>query len=376
MAISTKTFTDLVRGQVAAIQGAAAGLVDFTIGSVLRAIVEAFAQVVLWLQGLILALLAATRAATSVGADLDSWMADFGLFRLPASYASGVVTFGRFTATSPGFIPVGSEVQTADGAVRLAVVADTSNPAYSVSQAGYVVAPGLSTFDAPVAAVLPGAGSNAAAGVVNTIVDAITGIDTVTNAAAMEGGADAESDAVLRARFIDYLASLSRATRAAVSYAVESIQPGVSHELVENETYGGVEKLGYFYVVVDDGSGDPPTTFLNAVSRAVDLVRPLTSTFGVFPPVLVEAHISMAITVAPGYVGSTVVAEVEAAVALYVNMLGLGVDLSFTRLSQLAYGASPGVTNVTAVQLNGGTADLTASAKQAIRTSDVVVALA
>ena len=41
MAINTQDFTTLVRNQVTAIQGAASGLVDLTVGSILRAVVEA-----------------------------------------------------------------------------------------------------------------------------------------------------------------------------------------------------------------------------------------------------------------------------------------------------------------------------------------------
>lgn len=376
MAVTTKTFTDLVRGQVAAIQGAAAGLVDFTIGSLTRAFVEAFAQVVLWLQGNILALLAATRAATSSGSDLDSWMADYGLTRLAASFASGAVTFSRFTATAPGFVPVGAQVETVDGSVRFVVSVDEASPAYSATQGGYIIPAGQVALEAPVVAVTAGAASNASPGSVSVIVDAIAGIDTVVNAEAMTGGAEAEGDSALRARFVDYIASLAKATAAAVEYAVGSIQTGVTYALKENETYGGEERLGYFYVVVDDGSGAPSSGFLNAVRDAVDLVRPLASTFGVFGPQLLTANVTMSIVVAAGYGAATVQTQVQAALTNYISSLALGEKLAYTRLSQVAYGASAGVINVTGVLLNGGVADMVATAKQAIRPNTVTVDLA
>ncbi|MEF9481383.1 hypothetical protein [Ralstonia sp. 1B3] len=99
MSIQTQDWVTLVRNQVAAIQGYAKVLVDLTVGSVLRAVVEANAAVTVWLQGLILQVLAITRAATSSGSDLDTWMADFGLTRLAAVPATGSVTFSRFTVT-------------------------------------------------------------------------------------------------------------------------------------------------------------------------------------------------------------------------------------------------------------------------------------
>ncbi len=88
MQLSLQTFTTLVQGMAAAVQAAAAQLLDLTVGSTLRAILEATASIALWMQWLILQVLQMTRAATSSGADLDSWMADFSLTRLPARPAS------------------------------------------------------------------------------------------------------------------------------------------------------------------------------------------------------------------------------------------------------------------------------------------------
>ena len=84
--LETKDFDTLVEEQAAIVQGSSSrALLDFSIGSILRAIVEAYAAVAMWLQGLILSVLSLTRAATSSGSDLDSWMADFGLTRLAAA---------------------------------------------------------------------------------------------------------------------------------------------------------------------------------------------------------------------------------------------------------------------------------------------------
>lgn len=371
--IQTQDFVTLVRNQVTAVQGYAKVLVDLTVGSILRAIVEANAAVVIWLQGLILQVLAITRAATSSGADLDSWVADFGVSRLPATFATGQVTFSRFTSTQQAVVPVGSTVQTGDGTQQYTVTADTTNPAYNGTLGGYVMAVGVASVSVPVKAVTAGAAANAVIGAVSTIVGAISGVDTVTNAAAFTNGADAESDAALRTRFIAYVASLSKATKSAVGYAITSLQQGVTYSLVENETYGGTAQMGYFYAVVDDGSGAPSSTFLSTVSSAIDAVRPLCSSFGVFAPVVVNASVAMTVTVAAGYDAAATKALVSNALKSYINSLSLGQSLHYSRLAQVAYDASPGVTNVTGVTLNGGTADLTATAKQVVKWSAVVV---
>ena len=106
MALQVYNFSQIVSNIATAIQASASTALNFTAGSVLRAISEAVSGVVLWLQAIILQLLTLTRAATSVGADLDSWCADFGFFRLAARAATGQVTFSRFTATQQAVVPI------------------------------------------------------------------------------------------------------------------------------------------------------------------------------------------------------------------------------------------------------------------------------
>lgn len=372
--LQTQDWVTLVRNQVSAIQGYAKVLVDLTVGSVLRAIVEANAAVVVWLEGLLLQVLAITRAATSSGADLDSWVADFGVTRLPAVAATGIVTFSRFTTTQQVLVPVGATVQTADGTQQFTVTIDTTNPAYNAGLGGYVIAAGVGNVTVPVQTLTAGAAGNAVAGSVSVIAGAISGVDTVTNTAAFTNGTDAESDTALRTRFIAYVASLSKATKNAVGYAITSLKQGLVYSLVENQTYAGATQYGYFYVVVDDGTGSPSSTLLATVANAIDAVRPLTSTFGVFAPVVVNASVAMTISTAAGADHAATALVVKNALTSYINALPLGTTLPFSRLAQVAYDASPSVTNVTGVTLNSGTADLTATSQQVIKATSVTVA--
>lgn len=372
MAVSTKSFFTLVQDQVAAIQGGARQLVDFTVGSILRAMVEANAAVVLWLQGLILQLLATTRAATSSASDLDSWVADYGLARLAAVAATGQVTFSRFTSTLQAVVPVGATIQTGDGTQSFTVSLDTTNPAYSAGQGGYVLAAGTASVAVKVSAVTAGAAANVSAGQISTITQAIPGVDTVTNASAFTNGSDAESDVALRTRFIAYIASLSKATKTAVGNAIAGVRAGLSYTVVENLNYAGASQPGYFYAVVDDGTGNPGSSLFTSVSNAIDLVRPLTSTFGVFAPVVVNAAVVMTITVQAGYDPIATKSLAVVAVKNYINALALGQTLAYSRIAQVAYDASPGIVNVTAVTLNSGTADLVATAQQVVKYTSVV----
>lgn len=373
MALNILDFATIVRNQVTAMQGRAAGLVDLTIGSLLRSVFEANAGVVQWIQQLIVNLLVTTRAATCSGSDLDSWMADYSFYRLSASQSVGIVTFSRFTATNQAFIPIGTIVTTTDGTQQYTVVADTTNPAYSALLAGYTVAANVVSINVSVLANTAGSAGNALAGTVTVISGGIQYIDTVTNNANFTGGLDAESDNAFRARFVLWVSSLSKATKAAIGYAISSMATGVSYTLTENQDYSGNLKNGYFYAVVDDGTGVPTSTFLSSAYNAIDAVRPFTVTFGVFAPVVVTANVVMTLTVDPSAVRSSVVALVQTAVQSYINSLSLGQLLPYTQLAAVAYAASPYVLNVSAITLNGTTADLSATNKQVIKSGTVTV---
>lgn len=372
MALPTlKDFPTIVSDQVTAIQASSVRLIDTTIGSILRSVAEANAAVVLWIQGLIISLLATTRASTSVSTDLDSWVADYGVARLAAVASSGGVTFSRFTPTNSALILVGSTVQTGDGTQVFSVIADTTNAAYS--SAGYTIAAGMASLIVKVQANVAAAAGNVVVGAINTLTSSISGVDTVSNAAAFTNGFDPETDAALRIRFVAFVASLSKATAQAVGYAITSLQSGLVYALVENTQYPGTTDYGYFYVVVDDGTGSPSSTILATVANAINAVRPVTSRFGVFAPVVVSATAVMSATIATGYDPVATKLLVQVAVTNYINTLSLGQALVYTRLAQVAYNASVGVTNITGLLINAATADLAATAQQVIKSSSVVV---
>lgn len=371
--ISIKSFSALVRDQVTEVQGKSSALVDFTIGSILRAVVEAQASVAMWLQEVVLQVVAMSRAATSDDDDLDSWMDDYGVKRIPASYATGYVELSRFTASGQALVPVGTVVQTLDGTQKYLVTSDVGSGNYSAALASYVLPNGIFSVSVPVVAVTAGAGGNAAIGAISTIAQATPNIDKVTNNAAFVNGADKESNIALRIRFVKYIASLSKATKDAVGYAISSIQPGITYTITENKTYAGDNRPGYFYAVVDDGTGSPTATFISKVSAAIDSVRPLTVGFGVFAPATLSVSASVVVAASQGYVQNEVALVVKNAITNYLNSLSIAEKLPYTRLLQVAYDASPGVANVSNLAVNGGTSDIAPISTQIIRAGAVTV---
>jgi uncharacterized phage protein gp47/JayE len=373
MQLSLQNFTTLVQNMAASVQSSAAQLLDLTVGSTLRAILEANASVALWMQWLILQVLQTTRASTSIGTDLDSWMADFSLVRLPAVAATGVVTFTRFTIMGTALVPPGSLVRTADGTQTFAVVIDNTNASWNAAQNGYVMATAAATMDVPVIAQTAGSAGNVQASSVTLLASAIPGIDAVGNAAAFQNGMDAETDTAFRSRFQNYINSRSRATKLAVATAIGNIQQGLLYTIRENQDTNGNTLMGSFVVTVDDGSGHPSTALLSTVQAAVDAVRPVGSVFSVQPPAVVVVNVSLSLTVTGTTSNPQLAAPVAAAITAFIDGLSIGAALPISRISQVAYTASPAIINVSQVQLNGAGADITPPLNGVVKVGVVAV---
>lgn len=373
MILSLKGFSQFVADGAAAVQSSAASPIDMGRGSVLRAFLEASASVALWLQALILQVWQGTRLATSVGADVDSFVGDFGLTRLPGVAAVGAVTFSRFTTVSSTLIPLGLSVETADLSQTFVVTQDVTNAAWSGALNGYLMAAGVGSVTVPVVALVAGAAGNVQAGTVSIISASAPGVDSVTNALPFENGADAESDATLKARFADYINTRARATIAAVEFAVESTQQGLTYAVAENVDATGKYLPGNFLVTVNDGTGHPSQALLAEVQASVDAVRPIGSTFSVLGPTVVTVAVSLSITVGPTGVLATVEGEVQNAILDYIGTLGIGAVLPYSIISKLAWDADPTITNVTSVTLNGATADIDPGPSGVIQASSVAV---
>jgi uncharacterized phage protein gp47/JayE len=375
-----QTFTALVQQFAAAAQASASALLDFSVGSISRALGEACSSIALWLQWIAIQILQMTRAATSQGSALDSWMADFSLTRLPAVAATGPVTFSRFTPSSSALVPVGAQVKTADGLRIFAVVVDTTNSLWSAAQNGFLIPAGTASGTCTVQDVTTdasgnlsvGTAGNVSAGAISLLASAIPGIDTVTNPVAFTNGIDAESDAAFRARFANYIQTRSLATDGAVAYAIQSVQSGLQFTIQENEA-GGSYQPGNFVVTVDDGSGNPPSALLSAVYTAINVVRPVGSTFTVQGPGDLTANITFTVTTNPTSNKPNLIGPITTAIDTYVDTLPVGATLAFTRLAAVIYGVDPSIVNVTSLEINGGTADIVPTQSQVVKVGTVVI---
>lgn len=375
MALQLQTFTTLVQNMASAAQASATQALNLTAGSVLRALMQAVASVQLWLQYLVLQVQQAAFLTTATGAQVDAWLAQFPLFggRLPGAYATGTVTFSRFTTVSSALIPVNSVVRTADGTQSFNVTEDTTNSYWSPSQNGYLIPAGTASASVPVAAQIAGTGANVAANTITQIVGALPGIDTVNNGAAFTNGTTPETDAAVKARFQVWQANLAEGTYGAVQAAVEGVQANLTFSIAANQVADGTFTPGSFVVTIDDGSGATPSGTVSTVANAVNGVRPIGSTAYVQAATKFAANVSMTIAVGSGYSISAAQAAVNAALTTYIGALAVGATLPYSILAKLAYDAYAGITNVTTITLNGGTSDLTVTSSEVIRAGTIAV---
>ena len=380
MQLNLQTLGGMLSGMIAAaqstVQQTANVILDLTVGSPGRALLQASAGQWSVQQASIYRVLLASRLSTCTGTDVDSFIADYGCPpREPAIAATGAVTLSRFSTLGSATVLVGTTVRTADASQTYAVGADASNAAFSATlgaAGGYVLQPGVASVTVPITAVVAGAAGNVVQGAISLFGQAVAGIDIVSNGAPTQGGLPGESDAAVKIRFQLYIGSLEKGTELAIEAAVASVQAGLSYEIRENVAEDGSVRPGHFVVVLDDGSGAPSAALKAEVYAAVDVVRPLCSTFSVQSPAVLYVDVALTLSISSGSKAG-LVAPIEAAITSYVDSLTVGGTLSATRIAALAYAASPTVVNVTGVLLNGTASDVAAGPGVVLKARSVSV---
>jgi len=135
---------------------------------------------------------AAAMPLLSWGEYLDDLAAGVKIERNPAETAKGVVTFTGVAGTTIG---AGTTVAVEGPAEQVEA------QEYEVTEEGKI--PGGGSIDLPVEALSSGVAANAPAAAVTLLQSEVVGVEAVTNADPILGGADPESDESLRERLIE-----------------------------------------------------------------------------------------------------------------------------------------------------------------------------
>ena len=287
-------------------------------------------------------------------------------------------------------MPVGTTIKTLDGSQSFTVVADSTNAAWQAPNTTYPngyfqIAAGVSSLTATVQNSVIGTAGNILAGALGLITGGLaSGIipfDTVTNTVGYDNGLNEEEDAAYKSRFSLFLAALARGTPVALASATLAVSQNLTCAVLNCvATVGGAFQVGYGVIAIDDGSGDTPSSTINAVAAAAtgQSILALGAVCSVVQAPVVWADVVLTITCPTAAIKAITQPIVQAAIQAYIGALAVSTSttpapLPYNILSKLAFDASPNVTNVTAITLNGGTADIGGSVGTVVRVSAVTV---
>lgn len=267
------------------------------------------------------------------GDDLTTLADDhWNVQRKLAIEATGEVTFNRATAgAGAGTILAGTVVET-DTGVQFVTDSDVS---YGASETG--------DKTVTTTAILAGPGGNVDPTSITKISsDIFDSTITVTNAARMAGGADAESDPDLRARVRARPSTLQRGTLAALEYAAINV-PGISLATATDD-----ENTGLVSVYVSDSSGGSSPTMVTKAAAAVKSYKCAGSSVTVIGAGLVTlTGIVVDLSVRTGVDKTQIAQSAKDAIVARLNKLRIGESATMAQLLQAVLNVDDGITDAT-----------------------------
>jgi len=192
-------------------------------------------------------------------------------FKLKAAQkASGMVTFTGGSATSSMTIPAGTVLGTANA---------SDNKIYATTEDATIPA-GQTQVQAPVLCTSPGSFCNTPINTITRFITSISGITSVTNAAAVVNGMDRETEDSRRQRFNKYITTLTRGTKEAIEYgATTASMHDISGATIESVQFVNVvqpaeddpeQPAGEIYCYIYNGSGGTSDELVAEAQKIID----------------------------------------------------------------------------------------------------------
>jgi uncharacterized phage protein gp47/JayE len=286
-------------------------------------------------------------ATSTFGTYLDARCEERGLRRREAVRATGEVTM---TGVPQTVVPVGTRVATPADAMTA-----TSSVEYETLQEGQLDDTGTAVI--PIAAVEAGTVGNVPVGAIQILVDPVPGITGVTNASVVSGGAEAESDESLLARYLVKVREPGTSGNKAdyKQWALEV--PGISGAQVE-PLWNGPGTVRVF--LLDSEKRAPDQMLVNAVQAYIAPVdgmgegkAPIGAAVTVVPAVEVPIDIEVELSLASGTTLQEVQQMLEAGVETYLRQLAFADPLvRYTRIASILLDIPP-VIDFSNLKVNG-----------------------
>jgi len=246
---------------------------DVGVGSATYKILEAVAQEIAYANNNSVLQTYSYDINTKAGTELDAFVNLFGIYRMLGKRSTGAVTFSTNTvATNILDIPIGTQVAVPIGGNytnTTAIIFTTTAPA--------IIPVGGTSALVPVTAVLPGITGNVPANTVTSFITTLNGITSITNAAAITGGLDPESDLALQKRWTNTAFNNNAGT--AGKYVITALQdPNVTLANAVGQQNFYSEQLQVNATVAVSSSPSAATATLNFVAYSGQTINNVTYT--------------------------------------------------------------------------------------------------
>ena len=264
---------------------------------------------------------------TAEGIYLDYHAELRGIFRNGAVPATGVIRFAvRDTLASDLYIPVGTLCATAEAREFITVSDGT-------------IATGSLYCDVRAEARAPGADGNVLPASISFMTFPPTGVTDCYNPLPFSGGADSESDELLRARVVNSYRLLPNGANAAF-YETQALQiDGVAAAVVRPRARGP----GSVDILISSHGGLPSDDLLRQVQSSIDALREICVSVEVKAPEPDVLDVSVSIS-HDGHDFADVCGRVEESVRAYFSGKLLGKSVLLAELGNLVYSVE-GVSN-------------------------------
>jgi uncharacterized phage protein gp47/JayE len=334
-------------------------LTDFTPGSNILTISEAWASFVEYLQLQINLAFRSFFPSTSKGQDLDNRMVDFGLVRNLAQPARGILTFGRNTPATSTFtiqqgVIVGTQPDPFGSTVDFATDSAIIFPSGATQVTGYVTCQ------------LAGVIGNVGSGRITNILSTIGGVDFVVNPEAFVNGSSLESDDMFRKRIPIFLNGLKKGNEDAILSAILAI-PGMTYaDLEEN-----VPTPGNVTVFVSNESGVLTDEQKSQVLLAAQKAAAFAITTSLVTPDIEYVNVSLDVEIDNiNTITGVVVDNVKIVISNFINSVSSREVKMFDLIGEV--GQLIGVLNVKNVKINGVNEDYTVPGFSVVKIEDYV----
>jgi uncharacterized phage protein gp47/JayE len=276
----------------------------------------------------------------------------FGHTVLPATKATDYVTLTADIAPVGDItIPIGTLVATVKTTSEEERVYETKVEVTLLS--------GENTVNALVACTRSGIFGNTGAATITVMKTAISGVDSVSNAASFTTGLEKETEDQRRARFTAFVQSLSRGTDVSIETGAKTaILYDISGEIAEQVKQANLVFVtnGVLACYIYNGTGG---TSAELITEAQKLINGYIDISGekiigyksagdvciVYAATEIPQDITATVTALSGYDTTTIKTKAEEVVASYIGSLGIGSDFILSELIERIMGIN-GVYNI------------------------------